>query len=95
MPHRPNTPCKHPGCEVLVPYGTKYCDRHKSLHPEESRSASARGYGLRWQKARKRYLSAHLLCVECVKEGRYVKATDVDHIKAHRGDPVLFWDESN
>jgi 5-methylcytosine-specific restriction protein A len=30
-----------------------------------------------------------------MKEGRYVKATDVDHIKPHRGDNVLFWDQSN
>jgi 5-methylcytosine-specific restriction protein A len=26
---------------------------------------------------------------------RYVKATVVDHIIPHRGDPTLFWDESN
>ena len=30
-----------------------------------------------------------------MKEGRYVLATDVDHIVPHRGDPVLFWDQSN
>jgi 5-methylcytosine-specific restriction protein A len=30
-----------------------------------------------------------------MKEGRYVKATDVDHIVPHRGDKKLFWDESN
>ena len=41
MPNRLNTPCRHPGCAALVPYGTKYCDRHKPLHPEEVRSAAA------------------------------------------------------
>ena len=95
MPTRPNTPCRHPGCPELVPYGTKYCEKHKALHPEENRGASKRGYGSRWQKARKKYLEAHPLCVECMKEGRYVKATDVDHNTAHRGDPVLFWDMDN
>ena len=95
MPMRPNTPCRHPGCAALVPHGTKYCDRHKPLHPEEQRSAAARGYGRAWQKASKRYLAAHPLCVECMKEGRYVKATDVDHIVPHRGDRKLFWDEAN
>jgi hypothetical protein len=30
-----------------------------------------------------------------MKEGRYVKATDVDHIIPHRGDKKLFWNESN
>ena len=95
MPSRPNTPCRHPGCAALVPYGTKYCDVHKPMHPEEVRSAESRGYGRAWQKARKQYLEAHPLCVECMKEGRYVRATDVDHIKPHRGDRSLFWDRSN
>ena len=65
------------------------------MHPEEIRSASSRGYGRAWQKARKEYLNAHPLCVECLRQGRYVKATDVDHIKPHHGDPALFWDRDN
>ena len=65
------------------------------MHPEEVRSTSSRGYGSRWQKARKRYLNAHPLCVECMKVGKYVRATDVDHVMPHRGDLDLFWDENN
>ena len=95
MPRMPDHPCAHPGCPRLVPRGKKYCAENTAQHPEEIRSAAGRGYGSRWQKARKCYLEAHPLCVECMKAGRYVKATDIDHIKAHRGDPVLFWDESN
>ena len=30
-----------------------------------------------------------------MKEGRYTKATDVDHIVPHRGDRDLFWDRNN
>lgn len=30
-----------------------------------------------------------------VMNGRYVRATVVDHIKPHRGDQRLFWDEDN
>ena len=95
MPYKPNRPCRHPGCAALVPPGQKYCDRHKPMHPEEARPAARRGYGSAWQKARKQYLETHPLCAECMKEGRYVKATDVDHIIPHRGDPKLFWDRSN
>lgn len=95
MPKFPDHPCAHPGCPRLVPKGKKYCDDHAGLHPEESRPASRRGYGSAWQRARKKYLSAHPLCVECMKAGRYVKATDVDHIVPHRGDVQLFWDEDN
>ena len=95
MPKKPKVPCKHPGCAALVPPGQKYCERHKALHPEEVRSAASRGYGAAWRKARKQYLEEHPLCVECMKEGRYVKATVVDHVVPHRGDKVLFWDRSN
>jgi 5-methylcytosine-specific restriction protein A len=49
-----------------------------------------------WQRARKRYLEAHPLCVQCMKEGKYVKATDVDHIKFLTEETSkLFWDQSN
>ena len=92
MPFRPKRPCAHPGCPELVESGQKYCERHRSLHPEGIRSASSRGYGRAWQKASKQYLAAHPLCVMCMAKGRYVKATVVDHIKPHRGDPELFWD---
>ena len=30
-----------------------------------------------------------------MKQGVYTKATVVDHIVPHRGDPKLFWDPDN
>ena len=95
MPTKTKVPCKHPGCAALVPSGTKYCDVHRPLHPEEVRPAAERGYGSRWRKESRRFLQAHPLCEQCAKQGRYVKATVVDHRQPHRGDPCLFWDESN
>lgn len=49
----------------------------------------------RWRRARKSFLSRFPLCRLCEGMGRLTPATVVDHIKPHRGDPVLFWDESN
>lgn len=95
MPYRPNIPCKHQGCPRLIPYGTKYCDEHKPLHPQEVRSAYSRGYDRQWQKMSKAYLKANPLCVRCKAKGKYTKATVVDHIKPHRGNKALFWDRSN
>ena len=94
MPRRPGTPCQHPGCPELVSNG-KYCEKHKPLHSEDRPSAAARGYGSKWQKASKKYLEAHPLCVKCMAVGEYTKATVVDHIIPHRGDQKLFWDRSN
>ena len=34
-------------------------------------------------------------CVQCAKQGKYVRATVVDHIIPHRGDQKLFWDQNN
>ena len=95
MPTKPKVPCKHPGCAALVPAGTKYCDVHKAQHPEEVRSAASRGYGRAWQKASKQFLQVHPLCEECLRQGKYKKATVVDHVIPHRGDEKLFWDRNN
>lgn len=98
MPRRPNKPCAHPGCARLVPPGMMYCENHAPLHrvkEDPERSSTARGYDSRWKKARAAYLEAHPLCVECEKEGRYIKATVVDHIIPHRGNKRLFWDSDN
>ena len=95
MPSKPKTPCRHPGCPELVPMGTKYCEKHRAQHPEAIRSANSRGYNSAWRKASRQFLLTHPLCEECRKNGKYTKATVVDHVVPHRGDQKLFWDRSN
>ena len=95
MARKPDHPCVHPGCPNLVPAGQKYCEEHKSLHPEEVRSAASRGYNSRWRRESKKFLELHPLCQECLKKGIATPATVVDHIVPHRGDVKLFWDRSN
>lgn len=95
MPHRPKTPCAHPGCPRLVPYGQKYCEEHAKEHRHDRKTANERGYDRRWQQARKFYLRRHPWCVRCKAAGILTPATVVDHIKPHRGDPELFWDTKN
>lgn len=95
MPYRPKTPCRHPGCPELVEPGRLYCEKHLPLHPEVTRTYNKKIYNKRWEKFSKAYLQAHPLCVECMKQGKYTKATVVDHIIPHRGNQKLFWDQSN
>lgn len=92
MPRKSKRPCSHPGCLNLTE--DKYCEEHKSLHPDRP-SAAKRGYGSKWQRVSKAYLRKHPMCVRCMAKGRYVPATVVDHIVSHRGDAKLMWDESN
>ena len=97
MPYKPKVPCRHPGCPNVIPAGQKYCEAHKQPEPE-TRPSRSNGdwYNLaRWQRLRKQILAREPFCRECMKEGHAVIATDVDHIKSHRGNPELFWDPRN
>jgi 5-methylcytosine-specific restriction enzyme A len=58
-------------------------------------SATRRGYGPRWRRARQAFLARHPLCVMCAAAGRLESATVVDHIVPHRGDTRLFWNKAN
>ena len=55
----------------------------------------SRLYSRTWSKARAHFLAQHPYCVLCQEMGRLMRATVVDHVKPHRGDPHLFWDEKN
>lgn len=60
----------------------------------DGKTTAERGYGWRWQQARRAFLSEHPLCRMCEEEGRVTAATVVDHITPHKGDEALFWDRS-
>jgi 5-methylcytosine-specific restriction protein A len=91
-------PCRHHGCPALVAR-SGYCPSHQKAvyHRQDQQrgSAASRGYGAKWQAARKGYLAAHPLCVDCMEQGRVTAATELDHIIPHRGDMALFWDRFN
>jgi 5-methylcytosine-specific restriction protein A len=59
------------------------------------KTTAERGYTYAWQQARERFLRAHPLCCYCERQGRWIPASVVDHIKPHQGDDRLFWDEAN
>ena len=93
VPMKPMKPCKYLGCAKLTE--GKYCEEHKEFYEKKRLTATKRGYDSKWRGARNRFLKVNPLCVRCKDEGRLVKATVVDHIKPHREDKKLFWDESN
>ncbi len=49
----------------------------------------------RWRRRRRAFLQANPLCQMCQEIGRTTLATIVDHIRPHRGDEALFFDEGN
>lgn len=99
MPTAPQKVCSGVGCHKLVDSGIrkcKDCQTIKNQQVAETRPTSAkRGYSYAWQKARKGFLKKHPLCVDHQSRGVVEPATEVDHIKAHKGDKILFWDSKN
>ena len=83
MPYKAKHPCGYPGCPEIV-HG-RYCDKHERLmnqqyeRYERSPETAAR-YGTAWKVIRRRYISAHPLCEECLKLGAAVPAEHVHHI---------------
>jgi|SRR5579872_6436534 len=49
----------------------------------------------RWLSLRDDQLTREPLCRSCARRGQTVAAVVADHVKAHRGDPALFWDREN
>jgi 5-methylcytosine-specific restriction endonuclease McrA len=67
------------------------CIREAKARADAQRpTATARGYGSDWRKARSEFLAAHPTCRKCGWP-----ATVVDHVTPHKGDHSLFWNRSN
>ena len=98
-PHAPKHPCSYPGCALLIDSGDSRCEKHRIQIQREMDqlrgSSAARGYGSKWRTARKEFLRANPLCLECHRKGIPRVATVVDHVIPHKGDVGLFWDRSN
>lgn len=49
----------------------------------------------RWSDLRLIQLRAKPCCEQCDREGRTTAATVVDHVRPHKGDEALFFDQEN
>lgn len=84
MPKKPKRPCSYPGCPELV--DDRYCEEHKRevnrhYNRHQRDPETSKRYGRRWRKIRKTYITAHPLCEECKKQGKFTPAEEVHHIK--------------
>lgn len=78
-------PCGSPYCTELT--AERYCEKHrKKQYIEYDKwrgSASQRGYGQRWRKARLHFLRRNPLCVMYEGKGEVELAIVVDHVIPH------------
>ena len=90
MPTSTLTPCSYPGCTILVRRGR--CDVHRGTVIDRHNQDGQRLYNtVRWHQLRHAQLARQPWCEECLKQGIYTPATDVDHKERHEGDPVRFF----
>ena len=96
MAQKPLRPCRRPGCPELTRDG--WCPKHKPKQAPRRESAAWHGwYSLPvWtDDLRQGQLLAEPFCEECDRHGIRTWATDVDHIRDHKGDWALFTDRAN
>ena len=71
-------------------YKPKKAKNLKRFELNKRESSTKRGYDAKWSKYRFRFLHHNPKCYCCGQ-----KANVVDHIKSHKGDKDLFWNEHN
>lgn len=101
MGDKPLRPCRYPGCCILT--RDAYCAAHQPAMKKQADSRSEQSKTWRWmyktdawtKRLRPNQLAREPWCAECDKIGLRVRATDVDHIVDHKGNPELFYDPGN
>ena len=73
----------YPNCQKLT--NGRYCEEHQKLIARQynrfTRSVDVnKKYGREWKRIRDRYVQAHPLCEQCLKEGRTTPTEEVHHI---------------
>lgn len=96
MATKPLRPCRHPGCGVLVPGG--YCPAHQPKRADRNEKSKSWRWMYQtdaWKQLRHDQLLREPFCRECAQRGVRRHATDVDHIRDHKGDWAVFTDPEN
>ena len=98
MPRAAPTPCRHPGCGVVLTT-PGYCDTHRAaVHRDYGRARlgfdTERGFyqSAVWRGVRAAFLREHPLCAHCAARGRVVAAVVADHsVPLKDGGARLDW----
>lgn len=85
MPKAIPRACRKHGCAATTTDRSGYCEAHRNTgweQHQQGKSRHQRGYGSKWDVIRARILGRDKhLCQQCLRNGRAVPATTVDHIK--------------
>ena len=93
MPYRASKPCRYKGCSKMQ-LDKGFCEEHAKMKNKEhvATPQTMKLYNSKaWKAMRKTHLRQHPYCKIC----ETVHELEVDHIKDHKGDPVLFFNQNN
>ncbi|WP_137111942.1 HNH endonuclease [Rhodobacter sp. SY28-1] len=83
-------------CGQIVPAGSVCACQRDAIrvrgrrHDAKRPNSRQRGYTRQWEALRAEFIRLHPLCAFCGSTSEHV-----DHIKAHKGNPALFWNWNN
>lgn len=96
MPTAPLRTCSKPHCPGRVQDGVcSVCGPRKRASEGNRPNFRDRGYSWEWTKASLNFRKQNPLCAKCLERDIVTAATCVDHIRPHKGNQDLFWDQSN
>lgn len=96
MGKRPPRPCRYPGCGEVTADG--WCPAHRPRRAKRGASAQWHKFYLTrlWRDTlRPGQLLREPFCRACAGRGLRMPATEVDHIRPHKGDWNRFADPDN
>jgi 5-methylcytosine-specific restriction enzyme A len=97
MPNAAPRACTQPGCRAFTVFRSDFCEAHQTKDSGDARFRTRRPeykklYNKKsWEQLRIYVLNRDPICKICNREGSYI----ADHIKDHKGDPLLFFDRNN
>jgi len=81
MPRLPPSPCTQARCTKYATRKSRCEDHQHKAWDHNGKTRHQRGYGNNWVKLRKQALTRDdYLCQECLREGIYTQAKEVDHV---------------
>lgn len=85
MPKKFKRPCRQKNCPRLTDRASGFCEVHErqasKTYDKFIRREHNSRYGYQWRKLRARFLLSNPFCEMCKRQGRFIEATEVHHIK--------------
>lgn len=86
---KPMKQCGHAGCNKLIAFDERYCDKHKQDGKRKPHTSTTSDYAneihqsWKWRKVSRLYRLHNPICEQCLKENATIPrlASSVDHIK--------------